>query len=92
MVNPGLNEVSVAHLTEWDAYIWGRLEVKNKNSPNILAAVYQLSDRRDTEMMLTLQRFRSMGFVWSLDLPNLWSLRDTSEPLWTPVGGDLRRR
>lgn len=47
------------------------------------------SDRRDADLMLAWRRFRLLFRCEAMDAPNIWWIRDESEPRWQPVGGQL---
>lgn len=46
------------------------------------------TDRRDAELMLAWRHTRLLSSE-TMEMPNIWWLRDESEPRWQPVGGQL---
>jgi hypothetical protein len=54
-----------------------------------LGSLYVTTDRRDAERMLGWRRFRLIEWRTPLHEPNVWWLRDDSEPRWQPIGGQL---
>lgn len=76
--------------TREDRLIWMRLNLPlgKPVSRVMVSAGYHESDRTDAELMLAWRRVRIFSRK-QMHRPNVWWLRDESEPRWQPIGGQL---
>jgi hypothetical protein len=79
-----------APLTKEDTHIWLRINLPlRKPAPRpLLMVAYLEADRRAAALMLGWRRFRHLTRE-PMHAPNVWWLRDESEPRYQPVGGQL---